>query len=399
MKNNIQVLKKNSCYGCRSCEQVCPKKCIQMREDNEGFLYPLADNIICSSCGVCTKHCPGLTDTNISTEYTQKVYAAKHVDKQVLNNSSSGGVFSAIAEKVINNGGVIFGCELDSSLKVRHTCVDSYDGLKKLRGSKYVASDLEDSFKEAKKILDTGRHVLFSGCPCHIAGLKAFLNKDYVNLYTCDLICHGTPSPKLFKKYIDYLQDKHKMKITNYEFRNKEKKGWGMNIKISLSNEETSKVSRPICLLDPYYSSFLSAQTYRPSCYSCKYTQISREGDFTLGDYWGIERFHPEIYSPQGVSVLLVNSRKGHELFNSIRENLIYIPSSVEKAQVKNGNLNKPSPRPKERGYIYNDIDNLDFYIYSQKYLNSGNRIISFIKYILPQSLKIKLKKYLLNRK
>ncbi len=345
------MLTGKSCCGCRGCEQACPQKCVTFFTDKEGFLYPEVDETRCTECGVCLKKCPVYTKPECGK--SPKVFAAKIKDKQTAFGSTSGGVFSAVAEHILDNGGVVYGCAFDESLTARHIAVESKAELQRLRSSKYVQSDLSGVFSALKKELKNGRQVLFSGTGCQCAGLKNFLGRDYDNLILTDIVCHGVPSPLLFEKYLEYKGSKMGGKITAYNFRSKEKRGWDLYYKAETAGTSKSDYG----FFDPYYNAFLNCKTYRESCYVCKYANSSRTGDITLADYWGIEKFHPSFYDSNGVSLVLVNTDKGERLWQELAPVLESMPSELEKAVVMNKNLKEPSSRPECRDGIYDGID------------------------------------------
>ncbi|PYG86559.1 4Fe-4S dicluster protein [Ruminiclostridium sufflavum DSM 19573] len=389
----IKIDKKEDCYGCRVCEQICPHNCISVSEDAEGFKYPAVDENLCTECGICIKHCPKINNTIFEESQLKEpeVFAAKLKNEQVLLKSSSGGMFSAIAELVIEKGGVVFGCALDKDFIAKHICVENKVDLEGLRGSKYVQSDLNSSYLKARDYLMQGRLVFYTGTPCQISGLKAFLGKDCENLITADLICHGTPSQKLFSKYLDWLQNNLGEQLLTYEFRNKDKMGWGLCYKAATRTK--TKYSHGD--FDPYYSAFLKAKTYRYTCYSCKYATTVREGDFTLADYWGIELCHSKFYSSKGVSLLLINSLKGQVFFEELKGRIDYIPSKLEYAKMKNGNLEHPAKKPYIRDFIYKELDSMDFDTYLERNLKLDSKFRVGIKLIVPIPIKIALKKLL----
>lgn len=346
------------CTGCRVCENVCPTGCISMHGDNEGFLTPVIDHEKCINCGLCVKRCPQnceLSNQNQAHEFSPKVYGIRYKDDKVLKSSASGGAFVAIATYILDKGGTVFGARYDDSLQVYHCGIDRIDDLHLLQGSKYVQSDLRQTYLEAKELLDTETFVLYSGTACQIAGLKSFLKKDYDKLITVDIICHGVPSPKLFKKYLSYLECVHNEKVTAYNFRDKSF-GWGLDYKVTFLDKTKVKPSR----VDPYYYYFLKGFIYREACYSCKYTTKQRVADLTIGDYWGVEKEHPEFYSSKGVSCILVNSKKGEELYNVISSQFYVVETTFEKVAKKNMNLYMPTPRHEIRDKIYLSIDELD---------------------------------------
>ena len=285
------------CCGCAACAQICPKHCISMQEDREGFLYPEMDSALCVDCGRCEKVCPALESERQMA--APKAYAAKANDETIRLSSSSGGVFSLVAEKVLKEGGVVFGCRMNDSLEAEHICVSSLQELDVLRGSKYVQSRVGDSFAEAKGFLTGGRRVLFTGTPCQISGLRAYLGRDYENLLTVEVICHGAPSPAVWKKYVqDRFPGAQRVK-----FREK-REGWR---NYHLQVNENSECYRD----NDYMRLFLDNATLRPSCHSCKSKSGRSGADITLGDFWGIENVMPDFDDDKGCSIVLVNTGKG----------------------------------------------------------------------------------------
>lgn len=345
------------CCGCGACEQLCPKNCITFEYDSEGFLYPQVNADLCTDCGLCAKRCPITSD--VKRGKNPEVYAAKYTDRDTVFNSTSGGIFISLALNVLEKGGIVFGCAYDENLVANHIAVESKDELYRLQSSKYVQSETRGIFAKVKKELENGREVLFSGTGCQAAGLKAFLNKDYPNLLIADIVCHGVPSPKLFAKYVDFMGKKLGGKLTEYNFRSKEKRGWDLYYKAS--NDKKSKSDYGF--FDAYYNAFLTCKTYRESCYSCKFANSERAGDITLADYWGIQKIHPEFFDNNGVSLVLVNSERGRKAWEEISGNVKAIPSTIEKAAVQNINLVAPSKRPSCRDSIYDGIDG-DFDLY-----------------------------------
>lgn len=296
------------CTGCRTCEQLCPKQCISMKSNGEGFLVAEVDESVCVNCGLCRKRCP---QNNIPEKHSPiEVLAARYKDNDKLRNSASGGAFAAMAQYVLSQGGTVFGAAYQVDWSVGHIAVYDEKNLYKLQGSKYVQSDTLHTYSEVRALLDEGKKVLFSGTSCQIGGLRAFLRKDYDNLLTVDLICHGVASPLLFRKYIEWLGQKVKGKILFYNFRDKTG-GWGLGYKT-----KTKTKTKP-SNLDPYYYHFLKGDTYRECCYRCNYCSQARVGDITIGDYWGIEQAHPSFYSTKGVSVVLLNNRQSHKAVRS----------------------------------------------------------------------------------
>lgn len=352
---NVQSVGKG-CVGCRSCEQKCPKKCISIRPDKEGFLYPVVDSDSCIGCKVCINSCPAINKPQKRQPIS--VYALKNKDKKRILSSASGGASDVFAGYIIDNGGVVYGCAYDKDMSVKHIEVTGKDGLKRIQSSKYVQSDIGDSYTRAKERLDSGKMVLFTGTPCQVAGLYAFLgNKEYDKLYTVDLICHGVPSPLLFKKYLAYQEDMLKEKIVSFDFRSKEKRGWATQYLLKTQNKSKSRTLK----LDRYGKHFMDGDCYRESCYTCPYSDIKRVSDITVGDFWGIDKSHPEFSSALGVSSVLVNTKKGQILSDSISRYADITKATVKEAMVKQANLKAATLRPAARDTFYNGIQDSDY--------------------------------------
>ena len=385
MTNSIEPIAKNQCCGCGACAQICPKKAISLIEDEEGFLYPKIDKKKCINCGLCKKVCPFINyKVNEKKEYP-KAYAVKNKKTDDVLKSSSGGVFIALAKHIINEKGVVFGVAYDKDNNVIHIAVDNTKDLIKLQGSKYVQSNILNTFNEVKENLLKDKKVLFSGTPCQIRGLKNFLMKDYENLITCDLVCHGVPSQKLFNKYLSYLENKYNKKIRNYDFRNKEKKGWGLISKVIFEDNSIKYINSDF---DPYYSNFLDCNTYRESCYNCKFASTTRSSDITLADYWGILSIHNSFYDKNGVSLILINSEKGNKYLDKIKNDISIIETDLNYAISKNKNLKQSSIRPNKRTEIYKNIDKEEDIDYVKNNLTYKVTLKKVIKILIPNKLK-----------
>ncbi len=344
------------CTGCSACQQACPKKCISMLPDHEGFLYPVVDESQCVQCGRCIKAC--LLEQKIPEQSDRLVpvqaWAMKHKDKERIMKSASGGAFAALAEHVLEHGGVVFGCAYNENMQVVHCSVSDVDELWKLQSSKYVQSNTLNTFSEAKQYLNEGKIVLYSGTPCQIVGLHLFLGKQYENLYTVDLICHGVPSPLLFKKYLTWLEKSAGGKISGYNFRDKRKRGWNDVFVYSYRTAAKELFNYAEC--DPYFKHFLIQDTYRECCYNCSFAQPERYSDFTIGDYWGIEHIHPEFEESTGVSALIVNTEKGASCLSALRSKITLLPTKYEDIRKYNANLNRPTKRNSNRDHVYDGI-------------------------------------------
>ena len=351
----------NLCSACGACKNVCPRHAVSMEQDKSGFLYPEIDYSLCVGCGRCRKVCK--YQKGMDRECVQKTYAAVIRDKRTLLQSASGGVFAELARQTLDDGGVVYGVALlceKNTLIPKHICVSDLNELPKLQGSKYVQSDIGMTYCEAERELKRGNKVLFSGTPCQIAGLKGFLGEEYSNLITVDIICHGVPSAAFFQSYIDELMKKWKGSIIDFKFREKSN-GWGLNAKIIYRNKSGKIKERKIPSgASSYYDMFLKSEIYRENCYTCPYACKVRVGDLTLGDYWGIQREHPELLTEaggtfveaDGISCILVNSKKGQMFLKKAGTRIELASSTLEKVSNENGQLNYPSQCPETREYI-----------------------------------------------
>ena len=358
MERNVPILyrDKGDCCGCGACMNICPRNAIMMVEDECGFLYPRIDESLCVKCQRCTKVCAFQNHNETNTP--QKVYAATSKDNDVIMNSSSGGVFTTLAVYVIENGGIVFGAAFDSDWNVKHIAVKSKEQLRYIRGSKYTQSLTGTSFRQVRELLDAGRFVLYSGTPCQIAGLKGFLGKEYDNLLTVDLVCHGVPNNRMLRDYIKLLEKNEKGKIIKFTFRDKSI-GWGKNGSVVIESSDGKRYKKKLwesASSYPYY--FAASLIYRENCYKCKYAKKNRPGDITLGDYWGIEKQHPEYLKGQsgwderkGISVIIANTSRGIEVLNKLEEIEMRL-SSFEKAAQGNGQLDHPSEKGKREEVV-----------------------------------------------
>lgn len=392
----LKTLDKYECCGCTACKQVCAKGAISMVQDNEGFSYPVINKNLCVNCGLCEKVC-AFAQPQYTNSKSPAVYATHLKDTEERKKSSSGGIFYAIAKWIIAQGGIVYGAAFNNELQLSHIGVDNLNDLEKLRGSKYLQSALGNTYKEVKELLKLGRWVYFVGTGCQVAGLKAFLRKQYPTLVTSDLVCHGTPSQKLFNMHIDYLSKKVNGKIINYNFRNNRQ--WGVNETYTYrKNEKEIDVNTGDFALSPYLFQFMYAFTYRKSCYNCQYTRIPRQGDVTLADYWGVKEFFPDIDAKTGVSLVLVNSEQGKKIWNEIKCNCNYYESKVEDGAKNNANLVMQTKEPKIRQDIYEKIEKEGYdSIAATLFVPANYRRIK-IKQLITDCLIYKLAKRLLRK-
>lgn len=314
----IKIVNKEKCCGCEACVQICAKHCISFDEDSEGFRYPKVDMSLCVDCGLCEKVCPVLNPSE--EKVPEKSYAARNDNESELLLSSSGGMFVLLARAIIQEGGVVFGAKLDQEWNVVHAYAETEDGIQVFMGSKYVQSRIGNTFVEARDFLKQGRKVLFTGTSCQIAGLKRFLRKDYDNLLTMDVICHGVPSPKVWRMYLEEVKIKagERAQIKEISFRDK-RLGWRkFSFVLDINNSDkvygTDGTIADYHRDNPYMKAFLANLILRPSCGKCPAKGGRSHSDITLADFWGIWDVMPELYDDKGTSLVLVNSQKGEAL-------------------------------------------------------------------------------------
>lgn len=347
----IEITQKEHCCGCSACVHICPKHSISFQEDKEGFLYPKVDLETCVDCGLCEKVCPIINQD--PEREPQKVYAAKNDDENIRLKSSSGGVFTLIAEKIIEEGGVVFGARFNESWEVIHDYTDTIEGLEPFRGSKYVQSAIGESYKQVETFLKAGRKVMFTGTPCQIAGLRKFLRKDYKNLLTVDFVCHGVPSPLVWRLYLKEEINRYGKEITAVEdinFRDKYT-GWKTySLSIKLSG---NIVSSTMFTDDNYMRAFLSNLSLRPSCYSCPAKAGKSGADITIGDFWGIENVLPELDDDIGISVLVnYNEIKCPSIISELYLHAVSYPEIL----VSNPCLEKSVNKPVNRDFFFSQL-------------------------------------------
>lgn len=369
---------KEDCCGCQACANICPKKAITFTDDEYGFSYPYIDSDKCIGCYHCVKTCDFQNPTGVKSNYPLKSYAATIKNNDILKQSSSGGVFSALAIATLENKGVVFGCILDDNSNPVHICVDNNDDLESMRGSKYVQSDVGYSYQEVKRRLQSGQKVLFSGTPCQVAALRSFLGDSvYDNLLTVDLICHGVPSALMFRQYIAYLENKYNGKIVKYRFRSKAR-GWGnfvQEVDVVIGNTVKKKYigSNSEFFMPNYRAGNLN----RPSCYCCKYARPERVADFTMGDFWGYRKAKNLKLNPsKGLSVCLVNNEKAAGSFSEIIRYLNIEPVVTEIIIQGNGQLRMPIKQSHDWNYYMNALREGQINRVADNYVEQNKRAI-----------------------
>lgn len=373
----INTNDKKHCCGCSGCAQACPKSCISMQADSEGFKYPLIDNEKCVNCGTCERVCPVASNslTVCDKESVPKVYAIKHNNEVIRKESSSGGAFSLLAEYVIAKGGLVYACRLDENMKAIHTCVDRLDDLHAFRGSKYVQSEIGTVYRSIKRDLEERKKVLFVGTPCQAAGLYAFMGyNSNDNLIIVDFICHGVPSPQIFSDFIQFEEEKHGSKVIEHAFRNKDK-GWnqsGLQLGSRTRFDNGTVIRRYPAFKDKYMNAFLDDVCLRPSCYECHFKKIPKlYSDFTIADFWGIDKVVPEMNDNKGTSLVLVNTQNGQMIFDTVKSNCDYKEVEYDKAVKRNNPLVKSAKEPARRRSFFEDYDTKGYSYVQRKYMSA----------------------------
>ena len=372
-----KVCETEKCTGCGVCAQICQHSAISMQSDAEGFLHPVISNSKCVTCGMCQYSCPV---NNLAIKRKPlKVYSGWSNDEYIRMDSSSGGAFTEIAKLILAKDGVVFGVAMDERQQARHIYIERESELFKLRGSKYVQSIINDSYKKAKHFLQSGREVLFSGTPCQIAGLYNYLRKKYDNLTTVDIICHGVPSPKVFDDYKSWIEKLIKEKITSIKFRCK-KSSWiffniGINPNIEQDNINYSYTGSYYA--DPYIRAFLRDNILRPNCYHCQYTSIDRVSDFTIADWWGYKgkTAYDKDFDRKGVSLIMCNTEKAVNMVKLLDMRLD--ERTPEEALRTNLSLKRPFPEPKTRNEFWKDYARMDFQSMVNKWMYPEKILLS----------------------
>lgn len=387
----IQLFKnKYRCCGCNACEMICGKKAITMIEDEYGFRFPQIDTEKCVGCGSCQKVCCINNDVELCKPGT--VYAASYKNKDISAKSASGGIFAALAKQVLTEGGIVFGSAYTKQFDVEVISIEKIEDLPRLQGSKYVQSSMNSSFLKIKSELQAGRTVLFCGVPCQVEALKRFLGRSYENLLLVDIVCHGVPSNRMLKDYLAFLADKKQMEVQSIQFRTKTK---GQNVYGEIAYRQEPLISYK----SSYYKLFLNCQTFRDSCYHCKFAGTKRPGDISLCDYWGIEDEHPDFVKEvekeglAGISAIMVNTNAGLAFFERLKQEFLLRESTVEQVAKHNPQLQVPSVETAERKQVldcyrqsgYQGVDDFYFKKYRMKILASD------IGQVLPNSWKKKI--------
>lgn len=325
----IDNIKRELCTGCNACFNACPKKCIEMVEDDMGFRYPSVNYDNCISCKLCIKTCPSISKPDVSTKFEEpKVFAAWSLDEYVRFQSTSGGLFTELAKPFLLDGGVVVGARYNSENFVEHYLIDRIEDIEQLRQSKYVQSDIKDIFMKIESKLINGLSVAFCGTPCQVAGLLSYLRKPYPNLITIDFICLGVNSPKAYRKYLDMLESKFNSKVKNIWFKNKTY-GWNrFSTRVDFENGRKYLKDR---YKDLFMKGYIEENLYmRPCCAECLYKTLPRISDITLADFWGVGNIDTKLDTDKGTSLVMINSQKGIEYYQIIQNEIYSIESNLE---------------------------------------------------------------------
>lgn len=376
----ISVQDKKNCCGCTACASICPAKCIDMEKDNEGFSYPVVNVMQCRDCGLCDAVCPiGKMPEKNHTE----AYVVQDVRDEIRSSSSSGGAFTAIAEYVLQRGGIVYGAAFDQEHAVKHVGVSNTADLARFRGSKYVQSDVQHSYQDVREKLNGGQWVLFSGTPCQVAGLKSYLRKNYEKLLTVDLACHGVPSPKVWEKYLTWWKDKERAALESVEFRSKKYGYSGSTMRLVFGNG-TEYSREP--MLQLHKNSMFAGLSLRPSCHACSFKTVNRVSDFTLFDCWDVNAFCADMDDDLGTTAVIIQSEKGKSLIDEISKSWRYQAVDLQ-AIVKNDGdmMTESAPAHPQRKAFFEDLDHMSLTELNRKYfpVTIKKKIIKVLKPIL----------------
>ena len=362
-------IERDFCSGCGACSDLCPCNAITFKTDEFGFKYPQIDSQCCSKCGICEKYCSFKPENIIKHDFKAEYYAAYNTDASELYESTSGGVFFILAKYIIKQNGFVCGALLNDELRVVHELTDSIEICRKMRGSKYVQSDIGDCYKSVAEKLTSGFPVLFVGTPCQCSGLKVYLNFLKINcdkLIICDFVCHGVASPQMFSDYIDFCEHKSSKKIINHIFRDK-KKGWHAHVETNVFSD--GSIDSDSYESQIFKSIFYSHMALRPSCYECSFSDVERVSDITIGDCWGINKSHPDFDFNTGVSLVMINSETGKKCFDCL-SGMNVIPICI--TDTEQPNLYSPSIKPVAYDEFCKKYVEKGFYGIIKKYFHYG---------------------------
>ena len=349
---NITLINTYDCTGCHACFNRCSLQAIEMRADNEGFLYPFIDENKCINCGSCLDVCP---IKKKPSEFNEKdAYAAYAKDDNEHASSSSGGIFAVLARYILKNSGYVCGAAFDEGMTLKHILTNKEDDLNRIKGTKYVQSEINGIYSQIKELLEKGTTVLFGGTPCQVGGLKSYLNKEYNSLLTVDLICHGVPSPMVLSRYLNEVGGENV--VTGMSFRDKTCGLSDVYLTYDLSNGQTirEKYSE-----SEYIKGFIQNLTIRPSCFRCKFKGLNRCSDITIGDYWGLNDYHPEMITKMGTSAVLIHSLQGKKYYDLVKKDLEYVESKPESVSFWNTCVKKSVEYNPSREEFFKNLEKM----------------------------------------
>lgn len=377
--NRIELVDSDKCVGCAACASVCPTHSIAMKEDKEGFLQPRIDKKTCIGCHKCQKTCPIINKESESKGET-KAYAAINKDDSVRAKSSSGGIFHALAKWTIEQKGVVFGARFDDHWEVMHDYAETLKDIAPFMGSKYVQSRIGDTYRQARNFLEQGRWVLFSGTPCQLAGLRAFLGKRYERLIQVDLICHGVPSPLVWRSYLkDFVTDGE---ILSISFRDKEE-GW---LHFQNVTTTTTTTIREHQMENPFFRGFLKNIYLRRSCYQCAFKTIHRRADVTLADFWGVQNVCPQMNDNKGTSLVFCHTAKGQQILQTLAPHFSMCVQPIDDAVAHNISMVESVPMSSRRKDFFRAFRMTSSFRYAARYLDKdrlSKRVVRKIKNLL----------------
>lgn len=370
----INETNKHLCCGCTACVHICPNKCISMVSDEEGFEYPEVDAGSCIGCGACDRVCPVKAEHPTAESIAAPVaIGGYHKDADILGESSSGGAFSLFANRILEENGVVCGCRLNEKLEAVQAFAETKEELIPLRGSKYVQSALGDVYPAIRQFLSDNRKVLFVGTPCQCAGLVSYLGRDCENLIVCDFICHGVPSPKVFSEYIKSLGKRLGETVDKFYFRTKERE-WvssGMQQGTVAITGSGRRITHFPAYNDEFMNGFLSDIMLRPSCYECSFKYLPKDySDVTIADFWGAGKAAPSICNPRGTSLILLNSEKGRNFFDSVKDDFEHVTVDTHKAVSRNVSVSRSSRLNSSRYNFFNELNDKGYEYISRKYFS-----------------------------
>lgn len=373
----IEISNKEKCSGCHACYNVCPVNAITMIEDERGFKYPKVNKDKCINCSLCEKVCPIVLNRQKDKDKNKKhqAYAVNNKNNEIRKNSSSGGAFNLIANYILDNDGVVFGASFNSQWQVEHIEINNKENLIKLQTSKYTQSIIGKTYKKAKQYLDEGRLVLFTGTPCQVEGLQTYLQKDYNNLYTQDIICHGVPSPKVWRKYLEFREKQDGQPPVRINFRQKDE-GWNLYSLLLKYNSSEYKMNHSD---DLFYKAFLQNACLRDSCYNCSFKKWDRFSDITIGDFWGMDNIAPEMNDNKGTSLVIINSEKGKKIFDNVKLNSVYQEVDINEAIKGNPSFVKSVKKNKNTDNFFENLDYIEFNKLVKKYVPNKNIFVRVI--------------------